>query len=84
MKRLKTRFVPATIYEGILFGFALFKTFERTISSLREDRSLSLYTLLLRDNILYFFGCVTYSSKNSPSSFKLHDAELQHCWYSTT
>ncbi|KAJ7642576.1 hypothetical protein DFH06DRAFT_1477352 [Mycena polygramma] len=50
------QWVPATIYEGILFGFALYKTFERTISSLRKDAKLSLYTLLLRDNILYFFG----------------------------
>ncbi|KAJ6549996.1 hypothetical protein B0H19DRAFT_1160193 [Mycena capillaripes] len=50
------QWVPATAYEGILFGFALYKTFERTISSLRKDASLSLYTLLLRDNILYFFG----------------------------
>ncbi|KAJ6517161.1 hypothetical protein C8R47DRAFT_1062859 [Mycena vitilis] len=50
------QWVPATAYEGILFGFALFKTFERTISSLRKDTKLSLYTMLLRDNILYFFG----------------------------
>ncbi|KAJ7784862.1 hypothetical protein DFH07DRAFT_691574, partial [Mycena maculata] len=50
------QWVPATIYEGILFGFALFKTLESTVSSLRNDKTLSLYTLLLRDNILYFFG----------------------------
>ncbi|KAJ7131210.1 hypothetical protein C8R44DRAFT_699113 [Mycena epipterygia] len=50
------QWVPATIYEGILFGFALFKTFESTIISLRKDRTLSIYSLLLRDNILYFFG----------------------------
>ncbi|KAF7348789.1 UBA-e1-C domain-containing protein [Mycena venus] len=50
------QWVPATIYEGILFGFALFKTCESTISSLRKDGTLSLYTILLRDNILYFFG----------------------------
>ncbi|KAJ7141638.1 hypothetical protein C8R46DRAFT_1135444 [Mycena filopes] len=50
------QWVPATIYEGILFGFALYKTFESTIVSLRKDGTLSIYTLLLRDNILYFFG----------------------------
>ncbi|KAF7375327.1 UBA-e1-C domain-containing protein [Mycena sanguinolenta] len=50
------QWVPATIYEGILFGFALVKTFEKTISTLRKDGTLSLHTILLRDNILYFFG----------------------------
>ncbi|KAJ7738977.1 hypothetical protein B0H16DRAFT_1569397 [Mycena metata] len=50
------QWVPATIYEGILFGFALYKTFESTLTSLRKDGTLSIYTLLLRDNILYFFG----------------------------
>ncbi|KAJ7688884.1 hypothetical protein B0H17DRAFT_1067764 [Mycena rosella] len=51
-----SQWVPATAYEGILFGFALYKTFESTITSLRKDSSLSLYTLLLRDNIVYFFA----------------------------
>ncbi|KAJ6509129.1 hypothetical protein DFH09DRAFT_1050261 [Mycena vulgaris] len=50
------QWIPATVYEGILFGFALFKTFQSTIVSLRKDSKMSLYTLLLRDNILYFFG----------------------------
>ncbi|KAJ7669122.1 hypothetical protein B0H17DRAFT_1335763 [Mycena rosella] len=50
------QWVPATIYEGILFGFALLKTFQTTIVSLRRDSTLSLYSILLRDNILYFFG----------------------------
>ncbi|KAJ7463948.1 hypothetical protein FB451DRAFT_1139116 [Mycena latifolia] len=50
------QWVPATIYEGILFGFALFKTFETTTVWYRTDAKLPLYTVLLRDNILYFFG----------------------------
>ncbi|KAF7338900.1 UBA-e1-C domain-containing protein [Mycena sanguinolenta] len=50
------QWVPATIYEGILFGFALYRTFENTLSSFRKDGMVSLYTILLRDNILYFFG----------------------------
>ncbi|KAJ7936436.1 hypothetical protein B0H13DRAFT_1853497 [Mycena leptocephala] len=33
-----------------------FPTFESTVSSLRKDSPLSLYSLLLHDNILYFFG----------------------------
>ncbi|KAJ7811001.1 hypothetical protein B0H14DRAFT_2459801 [Mycena olivaceomarginata] len=51
------QWVPATIYEGILFGFALFKTIEKAISSFRKEGALSsLYAILLRDNIVYFFG----------------------------
>ncbi|KAJ7055850.1 hypothetical protein C8F01DRAFT_447501 [Mycena amicta] len=50
------QWVPATIFEGILFIFALAKTFESTIISWKTHGKLSLYTLLLRDNILYFFG----------------------------
>ncbi|KAJ7812722.1 hypothetical protein B0H14DRAFT_1452090 [Mycena olivaceomarginata] len=50
------QWVPATVYEGILFGFALVKTFESAISSLRKDGTLALHKILLRDNILYFFG----------------------------
>ncbi|KAJ7668959.1 hypothetical protein B0H17DRAFT_904942, partial [Mycena rosella] len=48
--------VPATIYEGILFSFALFKTSQSTIASLRKYSRVSLYSILLRDNITYFFG----------------------------
>ncbi|KAJ7432364.1 hypothetical protein B0H11DRAFT_2126426 [Mycena galericulata] len=50
------QWVPATIYEGILFGFALYKTFESTVTSLRQDAKVSLYALILRDNLLYFFA----------------------------
>ncbi|KAJ7859292.1 hypothetical protein B0H14DRAFT_3864078 [Mycena olivaceomarginata] len=51
------QWVPATIYEGILFGFALFKTIEKATSSFRKEGTLSsLYAILLRDNIVYFFG----------------------------
>ncbi|KAJ6467680.1 hypothetical protein C8R47DRAFT_812323 [Mycena vitilis] len=50
--------VPATLYEGILFGFAVFKTFQSTLSILRKDSKVTLYSLHLRDNIAYFFGCV--------------------------
>ncbi|KAJ7105904.1 hypothetical protein C8R44DRAFT_987510 [Mycena epipterygia] len=50
------QWVPATAYEGILFGFALFKTFQSTIISLRRDSTMTLYSILIRDNILYFFA----------------------------
>ncbi|KAJ7463300.1 hypothetical protein FB451DRAFT_1266100 [Mycena latifolia] len=48
--------VPATIYEGILFSFALFKTSQSTLRILRTDSQQPIFSLLLRDNIAYFFG----------------------------
>ncbi|KAJ7922268.1 hypothetical protein B0H13DRAFT_1603737, partial [Mycena leptocephala] len=50
------QWVPATVFEGMLFAFALFKTCESTYRSLRQDTELPLHSLLLRDNIVYFFG----------------------------
>lgn len=46
----------ATAFEGVLFGFALFKTLESTADRIQKGHSVSLYSLLLRDNILYFFA----------------------------
>lgn len=52
----------ATIYEGILFGFALWKVGENFITQMRTDDRGStkswrptLYALVLQDNLLYFF-----------------------------
>ncbi|KAJ7607497.1 hypothetical protein FB45DRAFT_947791 [Roridomyces roridus] len=50
------QWVPATIYEGILFCFALFKTFQSATDVWRRKSGPSLYSLLLRDNLIYFFG----------------------------
>jgi len=50
------QWVPATVYEGILFGFALYKTLKSTASRVLRGAKLSLYSLLLRDNLFYFFG----------------------------
>ncbi|KIK60291.1 hypothetical protein GYMLUDRAFT_167680 [Collybiopsis luxurians FD-317 M1] len=50
------QWVPATAYEGILFGFALYKTASTTTAMLRRGDQPSLYSLVLRDNLLYFFG----------------------------
>ncbi|KAJ6578763.1 hypothetical protein DFH09DRAFT_1361133 [Mycena vulgaris] len=51
-----SQWVPATIYEGILFGFALFKTWESAVNGARKTPGMTLYTLLLRDNLFYFFA----------------------------
>jgi hypothetical protein len=56
------QWVPATIYEGILFGYALWKTPGRLFRHfLADDRrsvntGKTLYNLVLQDNLLYFFG----------------------------
>ena len=52
----------ATAYEGVLFGFALFKSSERMVTRARSKSSDSmdlrktLYSVVLHDNLLYFFG----------------------------
>ncbi len=58
----------ATAYEGVLFGFALFKTLESTADWIQKGRRVSLYSLLLRDNILYFLAYVLCLSCPSPSN----------------
>ncbi|KAJ3867837.1 hypothetical protein EV359DRAFT_78241 [Lentinula novae-zelandiae] len=50
------QWVPATIYEGILFGYALYKTIKSHAIRLRNGIHISLHSLLLRDNLVYFFG----------------------------
>ncbi|VDC02946.1 unnamed protein product [Peniophora sp. CBMAI 1063] len=57
------QWVPATIYEGILFGFALWKAAENFATEMRTDDRRStksswrstLYGIVLQDNLLYFF-----------------------------
>ncbi|THH29968.1 hypothetical protein EUX98_g4208 [Antrodiella citrinella] len=52
------QWVPATVFEGILFLFALFKTF-KDVSVRWSNPALhrvSLYRLVVRDNVLYFLG----------------------------
>ncbi|KAJ7088579.1 hypothetical protein C8R44DRAFT_819037 [Mycena epipterygia] len=51
-----SQFVPPTIYEGILFGFALFKTCQSLANGYLKNRKMPIYSILLRDNILYFCG----------------------------
>ncbi|THU90879.1 hypothetical protein K435DRAFT_968436 [Dendrothele bispora CBS 962.96] len=50
------QWVPATAYECVLFGFALYKTLRSTTERIRNGVHVSLYSLLLRDNLFYFFG----------------------------
>jgi len=62
---LKRLFI-ATIYEGVLFGFALYKSVSTIINRLpwRTNVSTStgtrqtVYSIVLQDNLLYFFACV--------------------------
>ncbi|KAF5381687.1 hypothetical protein D9615_005458 [Tricholomella constricta] len=49
------QWIPATAFEGLLFGFALFKTLRSTTSRAIRGVKISLYEILLRDNLLYFF-----------------------------
>ncbi|KAH8822665.1 hypothetical protein DL96DRAFT_1470099 [Flagelloscypha sp. PMI_526] len=50
------QWVPATCFEGVLFGFALFKTVRSAGGRVKTGRKISLYQLILRDNLAYFFA----------------------------
>ena len=54
----------ATAFEGILFLWAVHKTLRSTFRKWRVTNSFeSLYSTIVRDNILYFFGCVKFLHK---------------------
>ncbi|KAF8182051.1 hypothetical protein BJ912DRAFT_978910 [Pholiota molesta] len=50
------QWIPATVFESILFFWALYKTLKSTAGRWRKGSKVSLYQLILRDNVLYFFG----------------------------
>ncbi|KIY68951.1 hypothetical protein CYLTODRAFT_443018 [Cylindrobasidium torrendii FP15055 ss-10] len=50
------QWIPATAYEFVIFLFALAKTFSTTLNLLRQRQTIPMMTLLIRDNVLYFFG----------------------------
>ncbi|KAL0574083.1 hypothetical protein V5O48_007868 [Marasmius crinis-equi] len=50
------QWIPATGFEGVLFGLALYKTLKSSAVRLRDGRKVGLYGLLLRDNLFYFFA----------------------------
>jgi len=52
--------VPATVYEFILFGFALYKAVNSRTARINVNHRPSLMAVLLQENILYFLaiGCL--------------------------
>lgn len=46
--------VPATVYEFILFGFAVYKSIVSSTAQAKLNRRRSLTAVLLQENILYF------------------------------
>jgi hypothetical protein len=49
----------ATAFEGVLFLWVVHKTLRSTFHKWRVNNSFdSLYSTIVKDNILYFFGCV--------------------------
>ncbi|KAJ8455097.1 hypothetical protein ONZ45_g19053 [Pleurotus djamor] len=50
------QWIPATAFEGVLFGFALAKALQKSWKDTRLSKRFSLYDLLLRDNLMYFFA----------------------------
>jgi len=50
------QWIPATVFEGILFFWVLYKSISTSFGHWRDGNTVSLYSIILRDNILYFFG----------------------------
>ncbi|KAJ3542373.1 hypothetical protein NMY22_g3533 [Coprinellus aureogranulatus] len=50
------QWIPATVFEGVLFGFILFKAFDTWKAKVRTNQKWTISQVLLGDNILYFFG----------------------------
>lgn len=46
----------ATAFEGVLFGWALYKTLKSSVGRWTSGIRISLYELILRDNLIYFSG----------------------------
>ena len=49
-------FFLASVFEGVLLCFALYKTVETCSDRLRFQKGVTLSDVLLHDNILYFFA----------------------------
>lgn len=50
------QWIPATIFEGIMFGFVLFRSFRLSFRNLRLGRGVSLYEVVIKDQIRYWVG----------------------------
>ena len=53
---------PATVFEGILFGFVLYRSFRINFRNLRAGRGVSLYEVIIKDQIRYWVGYVACPS----------------------
>lgn len=50
------QWIPATVFEGVLFGFVLYKAADSLSTKVRTRQKWTISQVLLGDNILYFFG----------------------------
>ncbi|KAH9916593.1 uncharacterized protein BXZ73DRAFT_53718 [Epithele typhae] len=51
------QWVPATAFEGVLFAFAIYTSVESMLERKRTgERKSGLFSVVLEDNIVYFFG----------------------------
>ncbi|KIJ24285.1 hypothetical protein M422DRAFT_194863 [Sphaerobolus stellatus SS14] len=50
------QWVPATAFEGVLVCWALYKTVSTSLIRWHNGFKVSLYSLILRDNLFYFLG----------------------------
>ncbi len=75
----------STAYEGVLFSFAVYKAVTNALRCQETQRKhVSLYHLLVRDNLLYFLAYAFYRSGSlRPNAHKSCPA-LRVFWFSTT
>jgi len=50
------QWIPATAFEGVLFLWAVHQTLQSTIRTWHSESHQSLFSTIVRDNVLYFFG----------------------------
>ncbi|KAL1746505.1 hypothetical protein HDZ31DRAFT_81194 [Schizophyllum fasciatum] len=53
------QWLPATIFEGVLFGFVLYRSLRVNFRNLRAGRGISLYEVVIKDQIRYWVGVST-------------------------
>jgi len=50
------QWIPATVFEGILFLWAIHKTLKSSLTEWKRGSKISIYSHMLRDNVIYFFA----------------------------
>ncbi|TFK97182.1 hypothetical protein BDV98DRAFT_607814 [Pterulicium gracile] len=50
------QWIPPTIYEGLLFFWAVYKAVESAVQLKQKNGRRSMFSLILVDNLVYFFG----------------------------